>query len=59
VCDEEQVIRLFYEQFTSALALLGDRYEFELLFTDNRSNDATLPIIRALRDRDPTLLRMH
>jgi len=52
VYNEEQAIPLFYERLTSAVSPLSERYEFELIFTNNRSTDGTLDIIRALREKD-------
>jgi dolichol-phosphate mannosyltransferase len=55
VYNEEQAIPLFYERLTSAVSPLSERYEFELIFTNNRSSDGTLDIIRALREKDPSV----
>jgi len=53
VYNEEACLPIFYERLQAALQPLRDRYDFELLFTNNRSTDGTLPAIRKLRERDP------
>lgn len=55
VYNEEQAIPLFYERLTSAVSPLSERYDFELIFTNNRSSDGTLDIIRALREKDASV----
>lgn len=55
VYNEEQAIPLFHERLTSAVSPLSERYEFELIFTNNRSSDGTLDIIRALHEKDPSV----
>jgi dolichol-phosphate mannosyltransferase len=55
VYNEEQAIPFFYERLTSAVSPLSKRYEFELIFTNNRSTDGTLGVIRALHEKDPSV----
>ena len=55
VYNEEQAIPIFYGRLKDAIAPLADKYEFELIFTNNRSTDGTLSIIRALRENDPSV----
>ncbi|MFA7342857.1 MAG: glycosyltransferase family 2 protein [Terrimicrobiaceae bacterium] len=55
VYNEEQAIPIFYGRLKSAIAPLADRYDFELIFTNNRSTDGTLDVIRALREKDPSV----
>lgn len=55
VYNEEPAILPFYERLTSAVSPLSERYEFELIFTNNRSTDGTLDMIRALREKDPSV----
>ncbi len=52
VHNEEDGIDPFYERLTKVLGEL-EGYEFELVFTNNRSTDATLDRILALREKDP------
>jgi dolichol-phosphate mannosyltransferase len=52
VFNEEGAVPLFYERLTSALEKLRSRYDFELIFTNNRSTDDTLKIILELRKHD-------
>lgn len=52
VYNEEQAIPIFYERLIKAVSPLSDRYHFELIFTNNRSSDGTLDVIRALREKD-------
>ncbi len=53
VFNEEKAVPLFYERFVKAIAPMEDKVRFELLFMNNRSVDQTLPIIMALREKDP------
>lgn len=53
VHNEEAAVPLFYDRLQAALAPLRDRYDFELLFTNNGSTDGTLAAIMKLRERDP------
>jgi dolichol-phosphate mannosyltransferase len=53
VNNEEEALPLFYERLKAALAPLQDKYDFELLFTNNRSVDRTLDLIRSLCEHDP------
>lgn len=53
VYNEEQTVRPFYERLHAALSPLSDRYEFEIIFTNNRSNDGTAERVLELRARDP------
>ncbi len=55
VFNEEESIPIFYERFNRAVAPLRSDYRFELLFTNNRSKDGTLQIIRELRAQDPAV----
>src|SRR5262245_12322235 len=53
VYNEEPTVPLFYERLNAALAPLTDRYDFEILFSDNRSTDRTVERVLALREKDP------
>ncbi len=53
VFNEETAIPLFYERLQKALAPLANRYDFELIFTNNRSADRTLSAILKLREQNP------
>lgn len=53
VLNEEENIERFYEAMQPVLAQLADRYDYELLFTDNHSTDQTLARLAALGKRDP------
>jgi dolichol-phosphate mannosyltransferase len=55
VYNEEQAVPLFYERLRKAVASLSHRYDFELIFTNNRSTDGTLAVIKALREKDPSV----
>ena len=46
-------VRPLYERVCKVMAPLADRYEFELLFTDNHSEDATFAEIAELAAMDP------
>jgi dolichol-phosphate mannosyltransferase len=53
VYNEAMALPIFYERLAKVLATLEDRYRFEILFSDNRSTDATADKVRELRARDP------
>lgn len=55
VYNEAAAIPIFYERLQKVLAGLRARYAFELIFTNNRSTDGTLEILRRLREQDPEL----
>lgn len=55
VYNEEQSIPIFYKRVQAVLEPLRTRYDFELIFTNNRSTDRTLEIIRGLRQEDPSV----
>jgi glycosyltransferase involved in cell wall biosynthesis len=55
VFNEEESIPLFYSNLQLAIAGLRDRYDFELIFTNNRSKDRTLDVILELRSQDPAV----
>lgn len=55
VFNEEHAIPAFYERLKAAVTPLSEKYDFELIFTNNRSVDGTLGAIQALRKKDPTV----
>ena len=55
VYNEEPSIDYFYERLARTLAPLRDRYDFELIFVNNASQDGTLGRILALRRVDPSV----
>lgn len=52
VHNEEKAIPFFYNRLTSVIEDLRQRYNFELIFTNNASEDQTLDIIRKLHRKD-------
>jgi dolichol-phosphate mannosyltransferase len=52
VFNEEAAIPIFYERLQKVLVGLRARYDFEIIFTNNRSTDRTLEVLRGLRQRD-------
>lgn len=52
VHNEEEAIPLFYKRLKSAIADLCQRYDFELIFTNNASTDRSLEIIKELCKKD-------
>jgi dolichol-phosphate mannosyltransferase len=52
VFNEEATIPIFYERLQKVLAGHRARYAFELIFTNNRSVDGTLDVLRKLREHD-------
>jgi polyisoprenyl-phosphate glycosyltransferase len=55
VYNEEESIPLFYSNLQAALIGLRDRYDFELIFTNNCSHDRTLESVMELRRQDPSV----
>ncbi len=53
VFNEEQNIEPLYKAIELVVSALSDRYEFELLFTDNHSTDSTFEQLNQLALRDP------
>ena len=53
VYNEEATVGLFYPRLKAALEPLLSRYDFELIFSNNRSTDRTLEEILKLRSKDP------
>jgi dolichol-phosphate mannosyltransferase len=52
VYNEESTIPVFYDRFCRAIEPLRPRYDFELIFTNNRSSDNSLEVILDIRARD-------
>ena len=59
VFNEEQNIDLLYTALQPVMEQVADRYDFEILFTDNHSTDGTFAVIEniAVRDRRVRALR--
>lgn len=55
VFNEELAVRPFYERLSKALAPLRDRYDFEIIFSNNRSTDHTAEHVLELRARDASV----
>ena len=53
VQNEEDCIPIFFQRLCSAIEGLHQRYEFELIFTNNASTDRSLEIIRGIRENEP------
>ena len=53
VFNEEENLEPLYAAVTQAIAPLQERYDFELLFTDNHSSDRSFEILAGLAGRDP------
>jgi dolichol-phosphate mannosyltransferase len=52
VFNEQENIEPLHQALVPVLAGLEDRYDFEILFTDNHSTDQTFPILRRLAAQD-------
>jgi polyisoprenyl-phosphate glycosyltransferase len=52
VFNEESNVEPFYETVTRELEGISQMYDFEFVFTDNHSTDATFPLLRDLAQRD-------
>jgi dolichol-phosphate mannosyltransferase len=53
VFNEERNIEPLYEALMPVMQQVRDRYDFELLFTDNHSTDRTFELLAGLARRDP------
>src|SRR5262245_46685627 len=53
VYNEEPNVEPLYAAVTGVLAKIADRYDFELIFTDNGSTDRTFAMLEGLAARDP------
>lgn len=52
VYNEEENVRPFYDRVLPVMDALADRYDFEILFTDNHSEDATFDRLVELSNAD-------
>lgn len=52
VYNEEENIEPLYGALLPVMAQVSDRYDFELLFTDNHSSDSTFEVLERLARRD-------
>lgn len=55
VHNEARAVPLFYARLQKAMLTLRERYEWELVFTNNSSTDDTLATILKLREVDPNV----
>lgn len=55
VFNEEANVEPLYRQLTLVLGGLIDRYDYEILFTDNHSSDRTFEVIEELAAADPRI----
>ena len=55
VFNEEKAIPLFYERIQKIIAALTQKYEFDLIFANNRSVDKSLEILCELREKNPSV----
>src|SRR5271167_2605324 len=55
VYNEEQSIPILYERLQKAIAEYRDRFDFELLFTNNASTDGSAEIVARIRAKDPSV----
>ncbi len=53
VYNEAENIEPLHDALLPVMSSLADRYDFELLFTDNHSEDGTFEALQRLADRDP------
>ena len=55
VYNEQHTIPIFYGRLQRAIAEVRDEFDFELIFTNNASQDATAKVIADLREKDPSV----
>ncbi len=53
VHNEELCAPIFYERLCKVAESVKDRYEFEIIFVNNRSTDRTLELLLGYRKKDP------
>lgn len=53
VFNEEENVRCLYNAVCATMAKVADRYEYEMVFTDNHSSDGTFEIVAELAAKDP------
>ena len=52
VFNEEKTIPIFFERITKVFELLKNKYDFELLFTNNCSTDQSLELIKSFHNKE-------
>lgn len=52
VYNEEENISLLYDRVKEVIVPLADQYDFELIFTDNHSEDNSFQIIKMIAEKD-------
>jgi glycosyltransferase involved in cell wall biosynthesis len=55
VFNEEANVLPFHQKLSEIFARLEDRFDFEIVFTDNHSTDATYALLADLAKRDPRI----
>jgi len=55
VYNEQYTIPILYERLQQTIAPHRDQFDFELIFTNNASTDATAKIVAELREKDPSV----
>ena len=53
--NEEQVIKIFYDEIKKILEMIKEDYNYELVFIDDGSKDNTLNILKELRKNDENI----
>lgn len=53
VYNEETTVLPFHDAVSAVVAPLEAKYDFEFVFTDNHSEDATFPLLQDIARRDP------
>jgi dolichol-phosphate mannosyltransferase len=53
VLNEQENIETFYREVNAVISELADDYDFEFVFTDNRSTDRTFELLQKVAARDP------
>ncbi|HIF02741.1 MAG TPA: glycosyltransferase, partial [Nitrospinaceae bacterium] len=55
IFNEESTITLYYDRFQKAMACLKERYQIELIFINNCSEDNTMPIARGIHSQNSSV----
>lgn len=53
--NEEENLRWYYEEVLKAIKPLEEKYDFEIIITDNASEDSSFKLIKELAEKDKKL----
>lgn len=53
--NEEEVLKIFYEELIKVINKLENKYEYEIVFVNDGSKDSTLEILKSLRKENENI----